>query len=258
MRVRRDPLFVVQRRWRGRLVDERRLAPAQLPSRVEGPLVDSDRVRRSGAVEAETRVKHMASAVERECRVATGVIDPAGESLDTRDERSELARIARRAAPRCAAVVREVRPGVAVAERAARSAAHRAAPRARDIVIGRRDDAQRVVRVDRDRGLVLRCRSGVLIHQDCGCRDGRPVERAREHVRGRDRRGGGGGVFLGRLLLDERGKPDLQARGAVHRGDFAGERVEVVRQLIRVSALRSAREHGDERRDTQCDDQIAR
>src|SRR5439155_158551 len=108
----------------------------------------------------------------------TGVIDPAGESLDTRDERSELGRIARRAAPRCAAVVREVRPGVAVAERAARSAAHRAAPRARDIVIGRRDDAQRIVRVDRDGGLVLRCRSGVLIHQDCGRRDGRPVEMA--------------------------------------------------------------------------------
>src|SRR5207244_1143151 len=123
-------------------------APAQVAASVERAPIHGDGIRRRGAVEAETGVVDTAAAVEGERRVATGVVDATGEPRDSRDERPLVRRVGRHAAPGRAAVVREVGARVTVTERAARRAAYRARPRARDVVIRGGDDAIRIVRID--------------------------------------------------------------------------------------------------------------
>ena len=151
-----DPLLVVEDRRRRGLVDEGRRAPAQLAAAVERAPVDRHGVRRRCAVETQTGVEHVALAVEGDRRVAARVVDPAGQASDARDQRPEVSRVAARAAPGRAAVVAEVGARIAIGEGAARRAVDVARPRPRDVVVGRGDDPVRVVRVDRDRGLVLR------------------------------------------------------------------------------------------------------
>ncbi len=66
VRVNRNPFLVVERRWRGSLVDERRRTPAQGAPSVKRPLVDCYGVRRARAIEPQTRIVNVALAVERE------------------------------------------------------------------------------------------------------------------------------------------------------------------------------------------------
>src|SRR5207247_11332457 len=109
-----------------------------------------------GPVEAEAGVIDMAMAVEGDRRIAAGVIRAATcQAGDAGDQGSEMTRIGRGAAPRRATVVRVVRARVAVAERAAGRAAATAGPATSDVVVRRRNDPARVVRIDGDRRLVL-------------------------------------------------------------------------------------------------------
>ena len=239
--VDRDPLLVVQRRRRGGRVDERRRRPAEVPRAVERPAVHGDGVRRARAVEAEPRIEDMALGVPRDRRVAARVVRAAREVLDARDERAEVVRVGGGAAPGAAAVVREVRPRIGVAKRAARRPADAAAPCARDVVVRGRDDLIRVVGIDRDRRLVLRGARRVLIHGDVRRQDRVAVERATRHERRRDRGRDRRGCGVLRLLLDERREANLQPGGPVDRGDLAGKRRDVVLRRRRRTA-RASRE----------------
>src|SRR5207247_3684802 len=103
---------------------------------------------------------------------------------------------AARTAPARTAVVRVVRARVAVTEGTAGRGADRARPGAGDVVVRRSDHAARVVRVDGDRGLVLRRAGRVLVHENVRRGEARSVERARQDEAGRDRRPEDAGVLF--------------------------------------------------------------
>ena len=220
-----DPLLVVERRRRGGRIDEGRRAPGERAVGGERALVDGHGVGGGVAVEAEARVVDLAAAVEAQRRVSAGIVAAAGQPRDAGDQRAQVLRVAAERGPAHATVVRVVGARVAVAERAARRAADRACPCPRDVVVGRADHAQRVVRIDRDARLVLRRTGRVKVHHVVGRQNHAAVSRVGE-------RRAIGGEHVGRVIvhldLDEGGHADLQALGAVDRGDLALERRDVV------------------------------
>src|SRR5215470_2210975 len=134
-----------------------------MPRIVERAPVDRDRIRGRGAVEAEARVVDVPVAVEGYRGIATGVIDAAGQALDARDQCAEVLRIAADAAPGRSAVVGEVGAGISIAQCTAWSAVDSARPRPGHVVIRAGDYAVGIVRIDRDRRLVLRRSQPILI-----------------------------------------------------------------------------------------------
>jgi hypothetical protein len=106
--------------------------------------------------------------------------------LDARDEGSDLAQVGSRcvvrvwitvAAPVSAAIIGVVGTRISIAERAARCPVNEALPGARDVVVRPANDTVWIVRIDRNRRLVLRGGGSVLVRRDGWRKDTRAIER---------------------------------------------------------------------------------
>jgi|GEM_PF-6299548 len=210
------------------------------------PLLTVTVVRCAGPVEPQPGVVHLAAAVEGHRRVAARVVGAARQVLDARDEGAQVSRVRRGTAPSGTAVVGEIGARVPVTQRAARRPGDRARPGPGHVVVRAADDPVGVVRVDRDRGLVLRGRRGVLVHVDRRRRHRRCVQRARQHLPRGDRRCRCRAAVRG-LFLDERREPNLQPRRATQRRHLPRQRGEVIPG--RRGSLRGQR--GEDRRHEQ-------
>src|SRR5258708_4215560 len=126
----------------------------------------------------------MSPAVERHGRVAARIVRTAGQVSDARDQCALAAAVElRRAAPRCSTVVGDVGTRVAVTAAAAgRATGERAGPGAGHVVIGGCYEPIRLVRIDRDGGLVLWRRRRVLVDRPVRPLNRRPAQWAREHA----------------------------------------------------------------------------
>src|SRR6266851_9748865 len=196
----------------------------------------------------------MSPAVERYGRVAARIVRTAREVGDARNQCALAGTVELRgAAPRCSTVVREVGTRVAVTVAAAGAAiGERAGPGAGHVVIGGCHEPIRLVGIDRDRGLVLWRRGRVLVDRHIRRLNRRAVQWAREDVGWRDdRRRTIGGPGILRLLLDERGKPNLEAGGPIDRGHLTGEGRDVVGRLAAGLGSRQGANQSERRDDTE-------